>query len=159
MKFFPKDVINNISALVQIMAWRRPGDKPLSEPMLVIYWRIYSSLGLNELKHLYTFYQVWSMEAQQCIKVDDMGFMSWWIPCAMASVGDIYAWELILVGIAYLRVIMQKIGLSGKGFHEAMLISMVITQRFVLSIVFHWLRFSFCLGSIFWNDRITLIPP
>ena len=27
--------INNISALVQIMAWRRPGDKPLSEPMMV----------------------------------------------------------------------------------------------------------------------------
>ena len=27
--------INNIPALVQIMAWRRPGDKPLSEPMLI----------------------------------------------------------------------------------------------------------------------------
>ena len=26
--------INNISALVQIMAWRRPGDKPLPEPMM-----------------------------------------------------------------------------------------------------------------------------
>ena len=25
----------NIPALVQIMAWRRPGDKPLSEPMMV----------------------------------------------------------------------------------------------------------------------------
>ena len=28
-------LINNIPALVQIMAWRRPGDKPLSEPMMV----------------------------------------------------------------------------------------------------------------------------
>ena len=27
--------INNIPSLVQIMAWRRPGDKPLSEPMMV----------------------------------------------------------------------------------------------------------------------------
>ena len=27
--------INNIPALVQIMAWRRPGNKPLSEPMTV----------------------------------------------------------------------------------------------------------------------------
>ena len=27
--------INNIPVLVQIMAWRRPGDEPLSEPMLV----------------------------------------------------------------------------------------------------------------------------
>ena len=35
MKFVPKGSINNISTLVQIMAWRRPGDKPLSEPMMV----------------------------------------------------------------------------------------------------------------------------
>ena len=27
--------INNIPALVQIMAWRRPGDKSISEPMMV----------------------------------------------------------------------------------------------------------------------------
>ena len=33
--FVPKGPINNISVLVQIMAWRRPGDKPLSEPMVV----------------------------------------------------------------------------------------------------------------------------
>ena len=35
LKFVPKDPINNITALVQIMAWRRPGDKPLSEPMMI----------------------------------------------------------------------------------------------------------------------------
>ena len=35
LKFVPKGLINNIPALVQIMAWRRPGDKPLSEPMMV----------------------------------------------------------------------------------------------------------------------------
>ena len=35
LKFVPKVQINNIPALVQIMAWRRPGDKPLSEPMMV----------------------------------------------------------------------------------------------------------------------------
>ena len=35
LKFFPKGPINNIPALVQIMAWRRPGDKPLSEPLVV----------------------------------------------------------------------------------------------------------------------------
>ena len=34
LKFVPKRQINNIPALVQIMAWRRQGDKPLSEPML-----------------------------------------------------------------------------------------------------------------------------
>ena len=34
LKFIPQDPTNNIPALVQIMAWRRPGDKPLSEPMM-----------------------------------------------------------------------------------------------------------------------------
>ena len=36
LKFVPKGPINNIPALVQIMALRRPGGKPLSEPMMVI---------------------------------------------------------------------------------------------------------------------------
>ena len=35
VKFVPKGPINNIPALFQIMAWRRPGDKPLSETMMV----------------------------------------------------------------------------------------------------------------------------
>ena len=34
-RFVPIGLINNIPALVQIMAWRRPGDKSLSEPMMV----------------------------------------------------------------------------------------------------------------------------
>ena len=34
LKFVPKGLINNIPALVQKMAWRHPGDKPLSEPMM-----------------------------------------------------------------------------------------------------------------------------
>ena len=35
LKFVPKGPINNIPALVQIMAWYRSDDKPLSEPMMV----------------------------------------------------------------------------------------------------------------------------
>ena len=35
LKFVPNIQINNISALVQIMAWLWPGDKPLSEPITV----------------------------------------------------------------------------------------------------------------------------
>ena len=34
LKFVPKGPINNIPALVRVMAWRCVGDKPLSEPML-----------------------------------------------------------------------------------------------------------------------------
>ena len=35
LKFVPKGPFKNIPALVQIMAWHRPGDKPLSEPVMV----------------------------------------------------------------------------------------------------------------------------
>ena len=40
---FVKGAINNIPALVQMMTWRRPGDKPLSDPMMVsllLHWCI-----------------------------------------------------------------------------------------------------------------------
>ena len=53
LKFVPRSSINNNPALVQIMAWRRPGDKPLSEPMMVnlpthicVTWRH----GVNTLR-------------------------------------------------------------------------------------------------------------
>ena len=35
LNFVPKGPINNISALVQVMAWHRLGDKPLAEPIMV----------------------------------------------------------------------------------------------------------------------------
>ena len=35
LKFVPKGSIDNNPALFQIMAWRGPVDKPLSEPMMV----------------------------------------------------------------------------------------------------------------------------
>ena len=34
LKFVPKSPIDNESTLVQVMAWRRTGDKPLLETML-----------------------------------------------------------------------------------------------------------------------------
>ena len=35
LTFIPRGPINNIPTLVQVMAWCQPGDKPLSEPMVV----------------------------------------------------------------------------------------------------------------------------
>ena len=35
LMFVSKGSINNIPALVQVMAWRRPDDKPLYESMMV----------------------------------------------------------------------------------------------------------------------------
>ena len=49
LKFVPRGPIDNNPALVQIMAWRRIGDKPLSEPMLTWFTDIYAALGGVEL--------------------------------------------------------------------------------------------------------------
>ena len=35
LNFVPEGAINNIPSLIRIMAWRQPGDKPLSEPIMV----------------------------------------------------------------------------------------------------------------------------
>ena len=40
-QFVPSGPINNILALVQIMAWRSPGNKPLFKPMILVCWRTY----------------------------------------------------------------------------------------------------------------------
>ena len=49
LQFVPRGPINNIPALVQIMAWRRPGDKHYLDQWWLVYRRIYASLGLNVL--------------------------------------------------------------------------------------------------------------
>ena len=49
LKFVPNGVINIIPALVQIMAWHLPGDKPLSELMMVRLSKHICITGLNEL--------------------------------------------------------------------------------------------------------------
>ena len=41
LKFIPNAPMDNIPVLVQIMAWRRLGDKPLSEPMMVLFTDAY----------------------------------------------------------------------------------------------------------------------
>ena len=51
LKFVPEVRIKNIPALVQIMAWRRPSDKHYLNQWWLVYWCIYASLGLNELKY------------------------------------------------------------------------------------------------------------
>ena len=63
LKFVLQGPINNISALVQIMAWRRSGDKPLSEPMMISLlthicvtrpqWYIYIYIYIYICRYLY----------------------------------------------------------------------------------------------------------
>ena len=49
LKWVPKGPISNIPALVQIIACRRPGDKPLSETMLASLVTHICFTGLNGL--------------------------------------------------------------------------------------------------------------
>ena len=42
LKFVAKVRIDSAQAIVQIMAGCQPGDKPLSEPMMVSYWRMHT---------------------------------------------------------------------------------------------------------------------
>ena len=64
LKFVPKGVINNIPALVQIMAWRRPGHKPLSEPVVVnllTHICITRLQWVNKILTLKQFLHYWSL--------------------------------------------------------------------------------------------------
>ena len=58
-KFFLKGPINDKSALVQIMAWRLPGDKSLSEPIMVYLTDVYICLFV-----LTTWWQIALMKTQ-----------------------------------------------------------------------------------------------
>ena len=49
LKWVPKVRISNIPALVQIMAWRRQARSHYVNQWWLVYWRIYASLGLNDL--------------------------------------------------------------------------------------------------------------
>ena len=69
LEFVPKAPINNIPALVQIMAWCRPGDKPLTEPVLVRLLMLndaYVSLSLNELIQYISYF----LDSSNCPWVD-----------------------------------------------------------------------------------------
>ena len=62
MKFVPMVPTYNIPALVQIMDWGCPGDKPLSELMMVsLPMHLYASLSLDQLMHKKT-YDIWTQQ-------------------------------------------------------------------------------------------------
>ena len=49
-KFDPEGSINNIPILGLIMAWRRPGDKLLSEPIIIMSYALDNGLLANWLR-------------------------------------------------------------------------------------------------------------
>ena len=70
-RFVPRGPIDNIPALVQIMAWRRPGDKPLSEPMMV-----------SLLTHICVTRPQWvNTDLDLCRCMTSLGYNDWMRPC------------------------------------------------------------------------------
>ena len=75
--FVPRSPINNIPALVQMMAWHRSGDKPLSKPISV-YWRIYAPFGLNELSNYHPSHVGWHFRWTQSAFPGLSIHYEWW---------------------------------------------------------------------------------
>ena len=78
LKFVPKGPINNIPSLVQIMAWRRPGDKPLSEPMMVRFTTHICVTRPQWVKVLHSFTIKQAMLATYNITYGPL-FRYWWL--------------------------------------------------------------------------------
>ena len=66
-KFVLMVSINNIPVLLQIMAWRRPGDKPLSEPMMVNLLTYICVIRLQWVNYILTFILRPIMYALDCM--------------------------------------------------------------------------------------------
>ena len=65
LKFVPKLRINNTPLLVQIVAWHRPSDKPLSE-LMIIYWCIHT---LQWKCHFNKICQKWQLPEQPVTEI------------------------------------------------------------------------------------------
>ena len=80
LKFVCKGQINIIPALVQIMAWHWPGNKPLSEPMMALFTDAYMPYDVKDLGNIGRgngILFVWQHQATTSTKVD---VLSIWPP-------------------------------------------------------------------------------
>ena len=107
LKFVPKGPISNNPALVKIMAWRRSGDKPLSEPMMVSLpthicvtrpqWvKSLTNEGTNEFKKCFTV-----SESPDPLSVDLAG-------CAEFVAGRRHRWIWIICPV-YLSSVLHEV--------------------------------------------------
>ena len=71
LHFVPKSPMNNVPTLVQIMAWRRPGDKPLSEPMMVSLLMHICVTQLQRVKG----HWLWILQHARCWNIHDRSFV------------------------------------------------------------------------------------
>ena len=99
LKFVPKGSINNNPTLFQILAWRRPGDKPLSEPMMV-----------SSLTHICVTRPQWVKREQPTLSCMTRTWTcnnydsTWWIVSSMATqypAFGVYCYNIAMVLFLY----------------------------------------------------------
>ena len=84
LKFVPEIRIDNVPALVQMIAWHQPGDKPLPEPMMVSLLMHICVTQPQWVKGLW----LWRQSPNQTISLD----MNNWNICPSAwSMADYFA--------------------------------------------------------------------
>ena len=117
LKFVPKGPINNIPALVQIMVWRRPGDKPISEPVMVsllTHICVFRPQLVNEKLGRVSSVKVW---------VDFFGaanFIEW--PVVILKIISSTIWSTVLCDVWYMFFALTiPILLSISPFHSKIL--------------------------------------
>ena len=108
LKFVAKGPIDNNTVLVWIIAWRRKGDKPLSEPMLTrytdAYMRLYGDMS-ETVGRIVTFLNNMRSKtsgvSSSFLTIGNVGI--WYIRCwcdywSIASI-PWYSWTAVEVGV------------------------------------------------------------
>ena len=114
LKFIPKGPINNIPTLAQIMSWCRPGDKPSSEPMMIISLSasIKSSFWLTELPighYFVEFIKKCTMWRSAVDVVHDFGGIYWWWPRVL-YVSNVFLYLHSVNFILFIKISIEQCG-------------------------------------------------
>ena len=141
LKFIPKGLINNIPSLVQIMAWRRGGNKPFSEAMMV---RFLTYICIT--RHQW----VNSYQAELMLENMKIHFHFFFISQHQDGIG-ISLWRTRTC-VSYRDNTMAADALATQGQH---LITMTLWQ-FPYSKAFVYFLSIFVYGSYFWFIRIHI---
>ena len=98
LKFVPKGPIDNVSALVQVMAWCRAGGKPLPEPVLTQY----AALGGEELIPTEHIFNNLSFEMNSMMLKCSKRLIKMRYKCLYLSpVSSVKLWDLVLISFSY----------------------------------------------------------
>ena len=93
LRFVPRGPINNIPTLVQVMAWRRPGDKPLSEPMVV---RLPTHICVTRPQRDFSFSErMWPWQRLMRIIRDNVAMRLVYWNTWISDCSYIFMWEVI----------------------------------------------------------------